>query len=72
MSRWRYRDDAYPWQFSSFDTALLGQNVTFGRSWKGQVCSLLFSLPGEKQLRKGGLFGLQLQGIEFSMAEKVQ
>lgn len=62
MSRWRYRDDAYPWQFSSFDTALLGQDVTFGRSWKGQMCPLLFSLPGEKQLRKGGLFWTTVTG----------
>lgn len=39
---------------------------------KGQVCSLFFSLPGEKQLRKGGLFLTTLRGIESSMAEKVQ
>lgn len=72
MSRWRYRDDEYPGQFSSFDTTLLGQDVTIGRSWKKTGVLIPLSLPGEKQLRKGVCFGLQLRGIESSMAEKVR
>lgn len=62
MSRWRYKDDEYPGQFSSFDTALLGQDVTTGRSWKRTGVLIPLSLPGEKQLRKGGLFWTTVTG----------